>query len=160
MRKGGNMYDKLMKIRKENPNFDKKMVDIFARKMPELLAVIIDGEEYNNHIGSKDVAELASKYITNNKGENIGFHWSYDEVLSAIKGLIDINSDEVEFYPGDIYVWANVKYGDMAHITPDGGVILKYAIAELTDPDFPYYPASQRAYCWLKKHVEQNEKSE
>ena len=32
------------------------------------------------------------------------------------------------------------------------------AISELTDPDFPYYPASQRAYCWLRKHVEEEEK--
>ena len=159
MRKGGFMYDKLAKIRKENPNFDKKMVDIFARKMPKLLAVIIDGEEYNNHIGTKDVAELAAEYITNNKGENIGFHWSYDEVMSAIKGLVDINSDDVEFYPNDIFVWSNVKYGDLSSITSDAGIILKYAIAELTDPDFPYYPSSQRAYCWLKKHIEEDEKN-
>ena len=41
------MYDKLTKIRKENPNFDKKMVDIFADKMPKLLALRIEGEEYN-----------------------------------------------------------------------------------------------------------------
>ena len=158
MRKGGYMYDKLTKIRKENPNFDKKMVDIFADKMPKLLALIIEGEEYNNHIGSKDIAELAGEYIQNNRGEKIGFHWSYDEVLNGIKSYIDIDSEDVEFYPGDIFVWANVKYGDMCSITSDSGVILKYAIAELTDPDFPYYPASQRAYYWLKKHIEQEEK--
>ena len=160
MRKGGAMYEKLMKTRKEHPDFDKKMVDIFAKKMPELLAIIIEGEDYNKHLGSKDVAMLAGEYITNNKGENIGFHWTYEEVLSAIKGLIDINSEDVEFYPGDIFVWANVKYGDMAHIISDAGIILKYAISELTDPDFPYYPASQRAYCWLKKHIEEKEKDD
>ena len=150
------MHERLKKIRQEQPNFDKKMVDIFAKNMPKLLLVMIDGEEYDKHIGTKEVAMLAKEYITNNKGENIGFHWTYEEVTNAVKNYI--NMEDVEFYPCDIFVWANVKYGDMSHITVDTATILKYAIAELTDPDFPYYPASQRAYCWLKKHVEEDEK--
>lgn len=150
------MHERLKKIRQEQPNFDKKMVDIFAKNMPKLLLVMIDGEEYDKHIGTKEVAMLAKDYITNSKGEHIGFHWSYEEVTNAVKNYIDM--EEAEFYPCDIFVWANVKYGDMSHITADTSTILKYAIAELTDPDFPYYPASQRAYCWLKKHVEEEEK--
>lgn len=150
------MQNRLNKMRMEKPDFDKKMVDIFARKMPKLLNVLLDGEEYNNHIGSKDVAMLAGDYITNNKDEHIGFHWTYDEVINAVKGYV--NFDEVDFYKCDLFVWANVKYGDMAHITSDTNAIIKYAIAELTDPDFPFYDASQRAYCWLKKHVENEEK--
>ena len=47
------MHERLIKIRQENPNFDKKMVDIFAKNMPELLLVMIDGEEYDKHIGQK-----------------------------------------------------------------------------------------------------------
>lgn len=154
------MHERLYKARQKNPNIDKEFMDEFSKIMPELLDIMLDGKEYNKHIGSKEVAMLAEKYITNNKGENIGFHWTYEEVMSAIKGMINIDSDDVEFYPGDIFVWSNVKYGDMAHITSDAGIILKYAIAELTDPDFPYYPASQRAYCWLKKHIEESERQE
>ena len=152
------MHERLKKIRQEKPDFDKKMVDIFAKNMPKLLLVMIDGEEYDKHIGSKEVALLAKDYITNNKGESIGFHWSYEEVTNAVKGMIDF--DNVEYYPCDLFVWANVKYGDMSHITTDSMAIIKYAISELTDPDFPYYPASQRAYCWLKKHVEEEERKE
>lgn len=149
------MHERLIKIRQENPNFDKKMVDIFAKNMPELLLVMIDGEEYDKHIGTKEVAMLAEKYITNNKGEHIGFKWTYDDVLSVAKSYINI--DDAEFYPCDLFVWANVKYGDMSHIINDAGSIIKYTISELTDEDFPFYPASQRAYCWLKKHIENDE---
>lgn len=146
------MHDRLRKIRQENPNFDKKMVDIFAKNMPDLLLVMIDGEEYGKHIGTKEVAMLAEPYIKNNKGEHIGFHWDYDSVINTVKNYT--NMDEQEFTSYDVYVWANVKYGDMGHLVNDAGTILRYAIAELTDKDFPYYPASQRAYCWLKKSIE------
>lgn len=146
------MHERLIKVRKENPDFDKKLVDSFARKMPNLLSIMIDGEMYENHIGSKEVAMLAEPYITNNKNEKIGFHWDYETIQSAIKNYVDL--DDTEFYLGDIFVWANVKYGDMAHITSDTSTILKYSLSELMDKDFPYYPASQRAYCWLKKHIE------
>ena len=149
------MHERLIKIRQENPNFDKKMVDIFAKNMPDLLLVMIDGEEYNKHIGTKEVAMLAEPYIKNNKGENIGFHWDYDSVINTVKNFTDMN--QAEFTPCDIFVWANVKYGDMGHFVADANTILRYAVAELTDGDFPFYPASQRAYCWLKKHIENEE---
>ena len=46
------MTDRLYKIRKEDPNFDKKLVDIFAKSMPKLLTMLIEGNEYDKHIGS------------------------------------------------------------------------------------------------------------
>lgn len=146
------MIEKLNKIRQENPNFDRDLVNGFAKRMPELLGIMIDGEEYDCHIGSKDVAKLAEPYITNHKGEYIGFKWTYEDVISVARNYINI--DDAEFYPCDLWVWANVKYGDMGHIINDSQMIIKYAISELTDSDFPFYPASQRAYYWLKKHIE------
>lgn len=146
------MFEKLNKIRKDNPNFDKELVNTFAQTMPKLLDVLIEGKIYDCHIGTKEIALLAEPYIKNNKGEHIGFTWDYDEVISKAKNYIDF--DKQEFYEYDLWVWANVKYGDMGHITTDSGTIIKYAIAELSDDDFPFYPASQRAYCWLKKHIE------
>lgn len=146
------MHEKLNKIRKENPNFDRELVDSFAERMPELLTILIDGCTYDNHIGTKEVAELAEKYITDNKERKIGFKWDYQTVLNQVEGFINLN--ETEFYPADIWVWANVKYGDMQHITTDSALIIKYAISELTDADYPFHPASQRAYYWLKKHIE------
>lgn len=67
------MNKRLYKIRKEDSNFDKKLVDMFAKNMPMLLSVLIDGSQYDKHIGSKEVAMLAERYITNDKGEHIGF---------------------------------------------------------------------------------------
>lgn len=96
------MNERLYKIRQERPNFDKKLVDIFAKNMPDLLLVMIDGEEYDKHIGSKEVAELAKKYITNSNDEHIGFHWTYDDVISSIRSFVDI--DKEDFYPCDIWV--------------------------------------------------------
>lgn len=149
------MNERLYKIRKENPDFDKKLVDMFAKNMPMLLSILIDGDEYDKHIGSREVANIAERYITNNKGEHIGFHWDYDSVISTVKNYVSM--DDVDFYPCDIWVWANVKYGDMQHITTETSTIIKYAIAELSDPDYPFYHASHRAYCWLKKHIENEE---
>ena len=146
------MFEKLKKIRQENPKFNEQIVDMFAEIMPDLLNIMIDGFKYDCHIASKDVAKLAESYITNNKGEHIGFKWKYEDVVDMAKNYV--NLDETEFYPADLYVWANVKYGDMSHITKDPNTIIEYAISELSDDDFPFYPASQRAYQWVKRHVE------
>lgn len=150
------MIEKLKKIRQQNPQFDKTLVDIFAEKMPKLLLVIIDGYEYDDHIGSKEVAKLAEKFITDDKGQKIGFKWSYEEVLNIAQNFVNIENSD--FYPTDLWVWANVKYGDMGHIVVDVPTIIKYSIAELMDDDFPFYDASKRAYYWLKKHIENEEK--
>lgn len=150
------MQERIKKIRTEKPDFDKRLVDMFAKNMPKLMLVLVDGEEYDKHIGTKDVAMLAEPFILNNKGEHIGFKWSYENVMNVAKNYIDI--EEQEFYPCDLFVWANVKYGDRQHRTTDASEIIKQAIDELTDKDFPYYPAHHRAYCWVKKHVENEEK--
>lgn len=150
------MHEKLNKIRKEHPDFDRELVDNFARIMPDLLSILIDGCMYDNHIGSKDVAKLAEKFITNDKGEHIGFRWDYETVLNTARSYVDLNQSD--FYPTDLWVWANVKFGDMGHITTDTQIIIRYAISELSDEDYPFEDASQRAYYWLKKHVENEEK--
>lgn len=146
------MIERLKQIRKENPNFDKELVNEFANKMENLLLVMIDGKEFDNHIGTKEVAKLAEKFITDNKGVHIGFRWNYDDVINIARNYI--NLDDAPFYPTDLWVWANVKYGDIGHLITDSQTVIRYAISELTDDDFPFYDASQRAYCWLKKHIE------
>lgn len=145
------MLERLNKVRKENPRFDTELVNYFGNVMPELLEVYIDGFLFDCHIGSKEVARLAEQFIKNNKGENIGFRWSFDEVINAVQNYV--NLEETEFYPEDIWVWTNVKYGDMGHIIADTPTILRIALSELTDDDYPFSDASQRAYCWLKKHI-------
>lgn len=150
------MSEKLNRLRKENPNINAEIVDYFEKIMPKLLDICLEGYIYDCHIGSKEEAIKAEKYIKNERGEIIGFHWGYEELISVVKNFINLN--DAEFYPCDIWVWANVKYGDMAHIVSDMPTIIKYAIAELTDPDYPFHNASQRAYFWLKKHIENEEK--
>ena len=148
------IFKRLNKIRKENPKFNEEMVDMFAEKMPDLLDIMIDGKDFDCHINTKEVALLAAPFIKNNKGEVIGFYWDYDTVINAVKSYVDF--DEVDFYPADIFVWANVKYGDMAHITSETSIILKTALSELMDEDYPFCEPSQRAYFWLKKNIENN----
>ena len=84
--------------------------------------------------------------------------FEYSDSIEVLESLKDVNIEDEEFYDYDLYVWANVKYGDIGHITSDSSTIIKYAIAELKDDDFPYFRASERAYRWLKKHVENEEK--
>ena len=146
------MHEKLNKVRQQNSNFDRELVDNFAKIMPNLLNILIDGFLYDFHIGTKVTAILAEPYITNNKGEHIGFHFDYETVIGQVKNFVNLN--DTEFYPADIWTWSNVKYGDMQHLTGDEKLIINYALSELLDNDFPFYPSSQRAYCWLKKHIE------
>ena len=152
------MIEKLNKIRMESPNFDKELVNNFANNMPDLLSILIDGKMYDNHIGSKDVALLAQKYITNDKDEHIGFKWDYETIINTVKTFVDI--DKMPFYPCDIWVWANVKYGDMSELKEElkHSTIVEYAISELLDTDYPFYDASQRPYYWLKAHIQKSER--
>lgn len=146
------MSEKLNKIRKQNPKFNEEFVDYFSEIMPKLSEIMFEGCLYDNHIGTKEVAKLAEKFITDNKGAYIGFRWNYEDVENVARNYI--NLDEAPFYTTDLWVWANVKYGDIGHLINDSQTIIRYAISELTDEDYPFYDASQRAYCWLKKHIE------
>lgn len=148
------MHERLNKVRKDNPDFDKRMIDDFAKRMPDLLSVMIDGTLYDNHIGSREVAMLAEPFIVDDEDNKIGFHWTYDEVMNAVRGYVDF--DKEEFYEADLFTWLNIRYGDLGHIETSENKIIEIAISELSDKDFPYFPSSQRAYKWLKKHIENN----
>lgn len=150
------MHERLNKVRQQNPEFDRELVDNFAKIMPKLLSVMIDQYLYDSHIGSRDVAMLVEPYIKNNKGEQIGFHFDYDTVINFVKQKVNLNN--TDFYPNDIFTFANITFGDMGHLTNDEGLIITYALESLMDTDFPFYPASQRSFRWLKKHIELEEK--
>lgn len=146
------MSEKLKKIRKQNPQFNEEFVNYFSKIMPELSEVMFEGYLYDNHIGTKEVAMLAEQFITDEKGNHIGFYWDYETAIDAVKNFVDLN--ETEYYPADVWVWLNVKYADFLGTGANTETIIKYALNELSDLDFPFYPASQKAYCWLKKHIE------
>lgn len=156
------MLEKLNKVRKEHENFDRQLVDNFAKVMPKLLDILIEGYLYDCHIGSKDTALLAEDYIKNSKGEKVGFHFGYDEVLNYFKQRINLN--EAEFYPADIWTWSNVKYFDLEDSLKGlddnlkEKIVLDYTLSELLDTDFPFYSASSRPYYWLKAHIEKAER--
>ena len=102
------MHERLNKIRMENPNFDRELVDMFAENMGELLLVIIDGKEYDCHIGTKEIAMLAAPFIKNKKGENIGFHWTYEDVVNASRNFIT-DIDKEDFYMTDLWVYGLIR---------------------------------------------------
>lgn len=149
------MSEKLNKLRKQNPKFNEEFVNYFSKIMPELSEVMFEGYLYDNHIGTKEVAMLAEQFITDEKGNHIGFYWDYETAIDAAKNFVDLN--ETEYYPADVWTWLNVKYADFLGTGANTETIIKYALNELSDLDFPFYPASQKAYCWLKKHIELNE---
>lgn len=152
------MLERLNKVRKENPRFNEELVNHFAKVMPDLLNVMLDGYIYQNHIGSREVAELAEKFIVNDKDEYIGFNIDYDTVITIAKKYVDLN--ETDFYPSDVFVFANILYGDLISLLENFReedkivFVVRYALLSLCDADFPYFPASSRAYFWLKKNVE------
>lgn len=147
------MFEKLKKIRQENPNIDRDFMNTLAKTMPKLLEVMLDGYLYKNHIGTKDVAMLAEPYIKNSENEQIGFKWGFNDVLNYAEKYVDFKDKDIEFTPYDVFVWANVMYGDISDITTDISSIVDHTINDLLDYDYPYYDASHKAYCWLKQHV-------
>ena len=154
------MYDLIQKIKKENPEFIEKSFNIFAKKMPKLLLIMYDGEKFDNHIGTEEVAMLAEPYIKNKNDEHIGFKWKYDDVMSYAKRYVNFDDEEIEFTSYDVFVWSNVMYGDLSDITTEASSIIKHTINSLLDYDYPYFDPSHKPYCWLKKHVENEEKEE
>lgn len=156
------MFERLNKVRKENPKFNEEIVNHFAKVMPDLLNVMLDGYLFDNHIGSKEIATLAEQFIVNDKGEQIGFNLDYDTVINIAKHYVDFN--ETEFYPCDIFTFANIQYGDMKELLDELPLeeqdkdlfIIRYSLSALQDKDFPYFSASSRAYFWLKKNVEKH----
>jgi hypothetical protein len=154
------MHEKLHKARLKNPNIDREFMDEFSEIMPELLDVMLEGKEYDWHIGTQEVAMLAEQFIKNKKGENIGFHWTYEDVINASKNFIT-DIDKEAFYMTDLWVWANVRYGDLSEQREEVKplAIFEFAVNDLSaDDDYPFYDSSQKAYRWLKKAIENKEK--
>lgn len=155
--------DKIFKeLMEEDSNFAKNLIMKWRAEMPSEYAKTMVEEKYGKHIISDELAQTALSFIRNNKGEDISL-WSKDEVLKIAKDYISI--DDADFYPNDIYVWANVKKGDYGSFISDASRIIRIAIADLTDTsDFPFFDASETAYRWtqcnIQKHDEEMETEE
>ena len=147
--------EKYNQLKAENPNIDKEMIETFIEEMPEEAIMLFDKMMYGCHIVDDEIAEKAMNYIKNNKGEVIGQKWKGEDVLKIAKDYIVI--DDENFYPLDLIVWSNVKYGDYSHITTEPSYIIRMAISDLKDSDFPYYPSDERAYHWAKEQFKKAE---
>ena len=152
------MYDLKMadKIRSEMINedsqFDKKMIDLFRKEMPEEYIEAMKKAKYGEHIIDEDMYKLGLSYITDNDGKKIDL-WSVEDVLKIAKDYIDM--DDEEFYDFDLALWSNVKKGDYEKIISEASKIIRIAIADLTDKDY-YCNPSERAYKWVKHHIEKD----
>lgn len=151
------MYD-LMKANKiyhelkmENPNYDSEMVEHFKEKMPYEFAKMMYHEKYGCHILEEEDYLEGISYITDNKDNKIEM-WKPEDIKKIASNFITIEDEKFKEY--DLYLWANVKKADTYGIESDPVKIIKMAIADLKDKDFPYYPPEERAYKWLEAHRE------
>lgn len=136
---------------RENPEFAKELVKEWRDDMPEQYAKKMYQERYGCHITSPEMYEKGLSFITDNKGEKITF-WSVDEVKKIARDYV--NLDEQDFYDHDIALWANVKKGDYGSFISDASRIIRIALADLMDADYPHGDASERAYKWVECHIE------
>ncbi len=138
-------------LKKENLNLDNDMVMMFLENMPKEAKETLEIMQYGKHIISKSLYEEALRHIKDKSGNSI-VPWSLQDVMKIASNYINI--DDEKFFDYDLALWANVKRGDYGHIEKEPSKIIEIAIADLKDKDFPYYDASERAYCWAEAVTE------
>lgn len=121
----------------------KDMRDGFAKKMYQI--------RYGCHIFDEHEYEEGTSYITDNKENKITL-WPIEDIKKIASNYITIEDEKFKEY--DLYLWANVKKADVYGIESDPVKIIKMAIADLKDKDYPYFQPEERAYKWLEAHRE------
>jgi len=139
---------------KENPDFAKKLVKEWRDKMPENYAKTMYVEKWGCHITSPEMYEKGLSYITDNKKEKISF-WTIEEVKKIARDYINI--DDQDFYDHDLALQSNIKKGDYGSFMTDASKIIRAAIADLTDEDYPWGDPSERAYKWVEAHIKEEQ---
>ena len=135
----------------KDSDFNKKLVmewrndmrDSFAKKMYQI--------RYGCHVFDENEYKEGISYITDNKDNKIEL-WSTSDIKKIASNYITIEDEKFKEY--DLYLWANIKKGDTYGIESDPVKIIKMAIGDLKDKDFPYFPPEERAYRWLEAHRE------
>lgn len=133
-------------IEKNKDNMADFVIEMYEL-YPDEVEKMID-ELYNGcHIHDEQLYEQGLEYIKNVKGEYIDT-WSVEDIKKVASNHIELDKQEFTVY--DLALWANVKKGDYGNIETEATKIIKMAIQDLKDKDFPYFEPSERAYRWLK----------
>lgn len=140
-------------MKKENMNLDRDMVMTFLQEMPCEAKETLETMRYGKHIVRKSMYEEAVKLIRDNNDNPI-VPWSPNDVLKIAANYINIEDEP--FFELDLALWANVKRGDYGHIESEPSKIVRIAISDLCDKDYPHGDPSERAYCWAKSAIEEH----
>lgn len=140
-------------LKKNNLQIDKDMVMTFFERMPEEAMTVLTEMQYGKHIVNREFYNRAIKYIKDYKGNPINT-WTVSDVMSIADKYINI--DDEPYYNYDLAFQANARKGDYGHIVVDSATIIRLAIADLSDKDYIYGEADERAYemakCLIEKH--------
>lgn len=143
-------------IEKNKDNMTDFVVDMYEL-YPDEVERMID-ELYNGcHIRDKKMYEEGLEFIKNAKGDEID-PWNIEDIKKVASNYIEL--DEQEFTELDLAMWVNVKKGDYGNLESETTKIIKMAIQDLTDKDFPYFDPSERAYKWVKAHIRKAKEKE
>ena len=146
LEKANKIYDEQLS---KDSHFDHNLVIEWRDNMPYEFAKKMYEIEYGKHIWCEEMYKDGLSYITDNKGNEIEL-WNIKDIKEIASEYIDI--DDEKFYSYDLYLWANVKKADLKGIEDSASKIIKYAISDLQDKDFPFYPADEKAYRWVEAH--------
>lgn len=145
--------EKYNKLKAENPNLDKEMVETFIEDMPEEAIMLFDRMEYGCHIIDEDMYNKAVSLLhwVNGKGE--GAKWSVND----IKAVSGIDFDTKDYYELDFAYVMNMLWSDYCDIFTEPVYYVKMARNYLEDSDYMGDP-SERAYKNAKKRIKYNSK--
>lgn len=150
------MADKIFwELSKEDPDFAKELIKDWRDKMPNQYIKAMHIAKWGRHIVSKDFYERGLSFINYNNNPIEPF--AIGDILNIAKKYIHI--EEEPFYDYDLAMMTNILKGDAYNIISDIEQIVLLAIAFLSDTDYPFGDASERAYNWVECHIKNEEKN-
>lgn len=140
--------NKYLELKKEKPNLDYEMVQVFIKDMPEEANVLFDKMLYGCHIVDEDMYNKAVSLLhwVDNKGS--GAKWTVPDIVR----LSDIDFDNKDYYEYDYAYVVNMLYSDYCNVFIEPSYYLKMAKNYLEDNDYMGKP-DERAYKNAKKRI-------
>ncbi|MCQ2975153.1 MAG: hypothetical protein MJ211_10155 [Bacteroidales bacterium] len=140
--------NKYLELKKEKPNLDYEMVQVFIKDMPEEANVLFDKMLYGCHIVDEDMYNKAVSLLhwVDNKGS--GAKWTVTDIVR----LSDIDFDNKDYYEYDYAYVVNMLYSDYCNVFIEPSYYLKMAKNYLEDNDYMGKP-DERAYKNAKKRI-------
>lgn len=150
------MADKIfLEMSMEDPDFAKKLVKKWRDTMPLQYCKEMQMAKWGSHIISKNFYDTGLQFIKDNNGKPIE-PWTVEDILKVAKNYINI--DDEPYYELDLAMQTNILKGDVFPIVKEPEKVVLIAIEFLSDEDYPFSDASERAYKWVECHLDKQQK--